>query len=41
MLKKIVSLVAFVVTMVAFASSASACFFGMYQPEEPKSLSEL
>lgn len=33
-----VSLLAGVFTLLANTASASACFFWMYQPEEPKSL---
>lgn len=40
MKKKLFSLVAAVATVVATAVASSACFYVLYQPEEPKCLRE-
>ena len=39
-MKKLIALAAVVCTFVATTLSASACFWGYYQPEEPKGLRE-
>lgn len=39
-IKLMVTLGAAVLTFFALSTSASACYFGYYQPEEPKCLSE-
>lgn len=38
--KLMVAMGAAVLTFFALSTSAQACFFGFYQPEEPKCLSE-
>ncbi|WP_341457144.1 cyclic lactone autoinducer peptide [Alkalibaculum bacchi] len=40
MKKKIFSMASVVLTMVAVLFAGSACWWGFYQPEEPKSLSD-
>lgn len=40
MKKKILMSIATVATLVASVVATSACFWGFYQPEEPKSLRE-
>lgn len=40
MKRKVLSLVAAVATIVATAVASSACWFSLYQPEEPKCLRE-
>lgn len=37
---KILTLTAAVLTLVAATMASSACFWGLYQPEEPKCLRE-
>ena len=38
--KYLLGVTASVCTLMAISISASACFFGFYQPEEPKCLSK-
>lgn len=38
--KKVVTLLVSLLTFLAMSSAASACYWGVYQPVEPKSLRE-
>lgn len=40
MKKKLFAIVAAIATIVATSIASSACYFGAYQPEEPKCLRE-
>lgn len=39
-MKKLLTLAAALFTVFAASAASSACFWGFYQPEEPKSLRE-